>query len=99
MPAFDSGRAVAVLNRSAEEADGWVSGGRGGPEDFAIAWQKVLGYAREAGKDPDSLDAGKLMYICVGDDRDWCRNNLVEYTHAYYGDQYDVDNNCAFGPP
>ena len=23
----------------------------------------------------------------------------MEYTHAYYGDQYDVDSNCAFGPP
>ena len=99
IPIVIGGTAEPVLKRSGQEADGWVAGGGGTPETFRQSWEKVQGYAREAGKDPDSLDAGKLMYICVGDDRDWCRNNLVEYTHAYYGDQYDVDNNCAFGPP
>ncbi len=99
IPIILGGSAEAVLKRSAEEADGWVSGGRGGPEDFAIAWQKVLGYARESGKDPGGLQSGKLMYISVGPDRAECKRQLEQFTHAYYGPQYDVEENCVFGPP
>ena len=99
IPVILGGGAEAVLKRSAEEADGWVAGGEGGPEDFAIAWQKVLGYARQAGKDPDLLRSAKLMYISVGPDRAECKRQLEQFTHAYYGPQYDVERNCVFGPP
>ena len=99
IPIIIGGSADAVLKRSAEEADGWVAGGAGGPDTFRQAWQKVQGYARAAGKDPDSLDSGKLMYIFVGEDREQSAAKLKEFTHAYYGAQYDVDNNCAFGTP
>lgn len=99
IPVILGGGAEAVLKRSAKEADGWVAGGGGGPEDFAIAWQKVLGYARQAGKDPDLLRSAKLMYISVGPDRAECKRQLEQFTHAYYGPQYDVERNCVFGPP
>jgi alkanesulfonate monooxygenase SsuD/methylene tetrahydromethanopterin reductase-like flavin-dependent oxidoreductase (luciferase family) len=58
------------------------------------AWQKVRGYAQAAGKNPDALDAGKLMYISVGEDRARCREQLRAFTHAYYGSQFDVDAHC-----
>jgi alkanesulfonate monooxygenase SsuD/methylene tetrahydromethanopterin reductase-like flavin-dependent oxidoreductase (luciferase family) len=99
IPILMGGRADAVLKRSAEEADGWIAGGQGTPEAFREAWHKVRGYAQAAGKAPDVLDAGKLMYICVGEDRERCREQLRAFTHAYYGPQFDVDANCAFGPP
>ena len=99
IPILMGGRAEAVLKRSAEEADGWIAGGQGTPEAFREAWQKVRGYAQAAGKDPDALDAGKLMYISVGADRERCRAQLRAFTHAYYGPQFDVGANCAFGPP
>ena len=99
IPILMGGRAEAVLKRSAEAADGWIAGGQGTPEAFREAWQKVRGYAQAAGKDPDALDAGKLMYISVGADRERCREQLRAFTHAYYGPQFDVDANCAFGPP
>ena len=47
----------------------------------------------------NALEAGKLMYISVGVDRERCRAKLRAFTHAYYGPQFDVDANCAFGPP
>ena len=98
IPIILGGSAEAVLKRSAEEADGWVAGGGGGPDAFRQNWQKVKDYAHAAGKNPDSLDSAKLMYIDVGEDKAQCRENLIKFTHAYYGPQYDVDANCAFGP-
>jgi probable F420-dependent oxidoreductase len=99
IPILMGGRAEAVLKRSAEDADGWIGGGQGTPEAFREAWQKVCGYAEAIGKDPDALEAGKLMYISVGEDRERCRQQLRAFTQAYYGPQFDVDANCAFGPP
>ena len=99
IPIIMGGRAGAVLKRSAEIADGWVAGGQGGPEEFSLAWQQVCAYARAAGKDPETLESSKLMYITVGEDVEWCKERLREFTHAYYGPRYDVDTNCVYGPP
>ena len=99
IPIIMGGRADAVLKRSAEMADGWVAGGQGGPEEFSLAWRQVCTYAAAAGKDPESLDSGKLMYITVGEDRGWCQERLRQFTHAYYGPSYDVATNCVSGPP
>jgi probable F420-dependent oxidoreductase len=99
IPILMGGSVDAVLKRSAEEADGWIAGSRGTPETFHKSWQKVQAYARAAGKDPATLESGKLLYIDVGEDRAQCRDNLRIITHAYYGPQYDVDADCVFGPP
>ena len=87
-----------MLKRSAEIADGWVAGGAASAAAFGEAWQKVQSYAQAAGKDPDTLDAGKLIYTYVGEDRQHCKEQLERFTHAYYGPAYDVENACAFGP-
>ena len=84
IPVVMGGRADAVLKRSAE-VDGWVAGGQGSPEAYAESWKKVRAYAVAAGKDPDALESGRLMYICVGDDREQCRLRIRAYTDAYYG--------------
>jgi probable F420-dependent oxidoreductase len=99
IPILMGGSVDAVLKRSAEEADGWIAGSRGTPETFREAWQKVQAYARAAGRDPATIESGKLLYIDVGEDRAKCRDKLRAFTHAYYGPQYDVDANCVFGPP
>ncbi len=99
IPVIMGGMADAVFKRSAEDAEGWVAGGGANPEAFRQGWQKVRAYAQAAGKDPDSLDAGKIIYIMVGEDRGRCKQQLETFTHAYYGPQYDVENNCAFGSP
>ncbi len=49
--------------------------------------------------DRQALWSGKLFYIAVGPDRQRCREKLAAYTTAYTGSHYDVDANCAFGPP
>jgi probable F420-dependent oxidoreductase len=99
IPILMGGSVDAVLKRSAEEADGWIAGSRGTPETFHQAWQKVQAYACAIGKDPATLESGKLLYIDVGENRIQCRENLRAFTHAYYGPQYDVDTTGVFGPP
>ena len=99
IPIIIGGTAEAVLKRSAEDADGWVAGGAGNAEAFSQAWQKVRSYAQAAGKDTDTLESAKLIYTNVGDNRQQCKEQLEAFTHAYYGPQYDVENNCAFGSP
>lgn len=98
LPIIMGGSADAALKRSAEQGDGWVAGGAASADVFGDAWQKVRSHAQAAGKNPDSLDSGKLMYINVGDDRQKCKEELEAFTHAYYGPQYDVEHACAFGP-
>ena len=71
IPIIIGAYADAALKRSAEHADGWVAG-TGNQETFRQARQKVQDYARGAGKNPDSLDSGKVLYICMGKDREQC---------------------------
>ena len=97
IPIWFGGSAEGALKRSAELADGWVGGGSGDNDAYRQTWQKVKDYAQAAGKESDSLDSGRLAYVYVDQDREKCRQALVEFTHAYYGPQYDVDNNCVFG--
>lgn len=99
IPIIMGGSADAALKRAAEQTDGWVAGGTASVEVFQGAWQKIRGYAQAAGKNPDSLESGKLIYTYVGEDRERCKQQLEAFTHAYYGPQYDVENNCAFGTP
>ncbi|PKB83199.1 MAG: hypothetical protein BZY88_02580 [SAR202 cluster bacterium Io17-Chloro-G9] len=99
IPVILGGRSDGVLKRSGESADGWVAGSTGDAEAFAGAWRTVRGHGAHAGKDPDSLESGKLLYITTGPDREQCKAQLKTSLQAYYGPQYDVDTNCAFGPP
>ena len=99
IPIILGGSAEGPLRRAGALADGWVAGGAANAETFGEAWRKVQSHAVEAGKDPDSLDSGKLIYTYVDADRSRAMRALEAFTHAYYGPQYDVENVCAFGPP
>ena len=99
IPILMGGGADAALKRAAEMSDGWIAGGAGGAEAFQGTWQKVQDFAKAAGKNAESLESVKLLYINVGQNREQCIAELEAYTHAYYGPQYDVENNCVFGPP
>ena len=52
----------------------------------------------EAGKDPNRLTAGRLLYVAVDDDRTRARDDLVRFLHGYYGTSFDVDKHAIFGP-
>ena len=96
IPIIIGGSADAVYKRAAE-ADGWVAGGGLNAEAYALACRKIRQYALDSSRDPNILDTGKLMYVYVNEDRNQAKQRLESFCHAYYGPQYDVDDNCAFG--
>jgi alkanesulfonate monooxygenase len=67
-PVLIGGYVDAVLRRAATKGDGWLTYFYT-PEAFTRSWEKVLGYAREAGRDPTTLTATNQLAILVGRSR------------------------------
>lgn len=82
-PILVGGYVDAALRRAATLADGWLTY-LYSPESFARAWGKVLGFAREAGRDPAELTCANQLPIYVGPPRseagpllrDWLGKNF-----------------------
>ena len=99
VPIYMGGRAEGALRRAGELADGWIMGPFGTVQEFQHAWRIVQDAARAAGKDPDALVAGRLLYIAVDEDRGQARERLRLFLHGYYGPTFDIDRHAIFGPP
>jgi alkanesulfonate monooxygenase len=67
-PILIGGYVDAVLRRAATTGDGWLTYFYT-PESFRRSWEKVLGFAREAGRDPSTLTATNQLAIYVGRSR------------------------------
>jgi len=99
IPLYVGGHAEGALRRAGELADGWIMGPFGTVRDFPSAWRIVKDAARAAGRDPDALVAGRLVYVAVDEERDRARDALHAFLHGYYGPRFDVDQHAIFGPP
>lgn len=86
----------AGLARAGRIGDGWIAGGGGTPEQFALNWNKVQEAAQAAGRQPATLQNAKLFYMWVDDNVDRARSQVERYVRAYYGPRYDI-NNAVFG--
>ena len=64
-PILIGGYVDAVLKRAAVKGDGWLTYFYTA-ESFAEDWNKVRGFAEDAGKDPDSLISTNQLPIIVG---------------------------------
>lgn len=98
VPIYVGGHAEAALRRAGELADGWIMGPFGTVRDFPGAWRVVRDAARAAGREPDTLVAGRLLYVAVDDERDRARDALRAFLHGYYGPRFDVEQHAVFGP-
>ena len=98
VPLYVGGHAEGALRRAGELADGWIMSPFGTVRDFPRLWRAVQDAARAAGRNPDALVAGRLVYVAVDDDRDRARNALRQFLHGYYGSRFDVDQHAVFGP-
>jgi alkanesulfonate monooxygenase len=67
-PILIGGYVDRVLKRAAVDGDGWLTYFYT-PEGFTRSWNKVIGYAEEAGKDPATLMNCNQLPIMVGDSR------------------------------
>ncbi len=98
VPIYVGGHAEGALRRAGELADGWIMSPFGTVRDFPRLWGAVQDAARAAGRDPDALVAGRLVYVAVDDDRNRARQALGQFLHGYYGPRFDVDQHGVFGP-
>lgn len=67
-PILIGGYVDAVLRRAATRGDGWLTYFYT-PDSFRRSWEKVLAFAREAGRDPSTLTATNQLAIHVGRSR------------------------------
>jgi len=99
VPLYVGGHADGALRRAGAMADGWIMSPFGTVRDFPRLWGVVLDAARAAGRNPDALVAGRLLYVAVDDDRARARESLRAFLHGFYGSRFDVDQHAIFGPP
>lgn len=81
LPMLIGGYADVVLKRAAVKGDGWLTYFYA-PEDFRRSWDKVVGFAAEAGKDPDTLMNASQLPIYVGKSRDAVKDDMLEWLNA-----------------
>jgi len=67
-PILIGGYVDAVLKRVATKGDGWLTYFYT-PESYTRSWDKILGFAREAGRDPKALSGTNQLAILVGRSR------------------------------
>jgi alkanesulfonate monooxygenase len=67
-PILIGGYVDAVLRRVATTADGWLTYFYT-PESYRRAWARIVGFARDAGRDPSTLSGTNQLAIYVGRSR------------------------------
>jgi len=67
-----------VLKRAALSGDGWLTYFYT-PESFAKSWSKVRDFAKEGGKDPDSLLNGSQLPIRIGKSRAAIESEMMDW--------------------
>lgn len=72
-----------VLRRVATTSDGWLTYFYT-PESFAGAWQRILRYAEEAGRDPATLDNVAQLPICIDVSFEKADARVRTFIHDYF---------------
>ena len=77
-PLLIGGYVDRVLKRAGVAGDGWLTYFYR-PESFAKSWEKVRNFAKEAGKDPDTLMNGAQLPIMIGKSRADVESRMMEW--------------------
>jgi probable F420-dependent oxidoreductase len=77
-PILIGGYVDVVLKRAAISGDGWLTYFYR-PEGFAKSWAKIRNFAKEGGKDPDSLLNASQLPIRVGKSRAAVESEMMEW--------------------
>lgn len=99
IPIIIGGVASASVNLAATLADGWVHPSGGIPGGVVRGCDMVRRLATIAGRDPDSIELGKIIYLSIDDNRTRARERIAPLLGMRYHGRYNVDEWCAFGPP
>ena len=77
-PILIGGYVDRVLKRAAVSGDGWLTYFYR-PDSFAKSWNKIRSFAKEAGKDPDSLLNASQLPIFIGKSRQAVESSMMEW--------------------
>jgi probable F420-dependent oxidoreductase len=99
VPLYMGGRVDAALRRAAELTDGWIGGPFSPPQAYREALDTVHEHARGFGRDLATLEAGKLVYVSVDDDKERALATLKPFIADYYGPRINIAEHGVYGPP
>ncbi|HEX5327214.1 MAG TPA: TIGR03619 family F420-dependent LLM class oxidoreductase [Acetobacteraceae bacterium] len=71
----------AVLKRAGQRGDGWLTYFYT-PDAFARSWAKVCSFAKDAGRDPTTLQSCNQLPIMVGPSREAVQQKMMEWLHT-----------------
>jgi probable F420-dependent oxidoreductase len=98
-PIWTGGSADTALKRAGTWADGFICGSSAIP-DFPATWEKISGYARAAGRDPNKITKAGLTFMAIDDDQLKAVKTIEDYVMRYYGRlRADVANTSLVGSP
>jgi probable F420-dependent oxidoreductase len=84
IPIWTGGSAEVALKRAGTWADGYICGSSAIPE-FPQTWEKVAGYARAAGRNPDDIEKAGLTFMAIDEDCGRAVKTVENYMTRYYG--------------
>ncbi len=99
VPLWFGGAAEPSLRRTAEIADGWLASAPATAAAFQEGITKLHGFAEEKGRDPSTLDFGKLQYVSVDREPEQAKRLAHAHWPEYSGPDYNVDRNVMSGTP
>ena len=88
-PIWGGGSAPAALQRAGRHFDGWFPTGPDAKR-WGEQWREVQAIAREAGRQPDALEAAVYLTLAVDDNPDKAEQRVSDFLSAYYGQRPDV---------
>jgi probable F420-dependent oxidoreductase len=98
-PIWSGGSADVALKRAGSWANGFICGSSAIPE-FSLTWEKVAGYARAAGRNPNEIEKAGLTFMAINNDHSMAVKTLEDYVMRYYGRlRADVANTSLVGSP
>jgi probable F420-dependent oxidoreductase len=98
-PIWTGGSADVALKRAGTWADGFICGSSAIP-DFPATWEKISGYAKAAGRDPNKINKAGLTFMAIDDDQNKAVKTVEDYVRRYYGRlRVDVANTSLVGAP
>ena len=98
-PIWTGGSADLALKRAGTWANGFICGSSAIP-DFPATWEKISGYAKAAGRDPNKINKAGLTFMAIDDDQNKAVKAVEDYVMRYYGRlRVDVANTSLVGAP
>jgi probable F420-dependent oxidoreductase len=98
-PLWTGGSAETALKRAGTWADGFICGSSAIP-DFPATWEKVSGYAKAAGRDPNEITKAGLTFMAINHNQTKAVKTVEDYVMRYYGRlRADVANTSLVGSP